>query len=115
MANTIPRVDVRSQIDKKFESIHGYSKDITGADVPGFVTQNNSDLHNTVSLNDLDSEGEAAKAALYSNTFTVPHKNGSLGLKISPTSTLAKNGGLSSLYGADIDPAKIYDKSTVTS
>jgi hypothetical protein len=113
MANSTKRVDVRSQIDKKFESEYGYSKDITGADKPGFVTQDNSDLHNTVSLNDLDSQGEAAKAALYSNTFNVPSKNNSLGLKINPTSTLSKNGGLSSLYGSD--PLSTYsDRNDLT-
>ena len=92
--------------DKSFISDYGYSKDVTNADKPGFVQQDSSDLHNTVSLNDLDSQGNSAIGQTYANTFNVPSKNNALGLNNTPTSTLSRNGGISSLYGAD--PAAKY-------
>ncbi|MGY8867609.1 MAG: hypothetical protein ACKVJK_18560 [Methylophagaceae bacterium] len=93
--------------DKKFTSDFGYSRDITDNDKPGFVSQNNSALHDTVSLNDFDSvTGAEATPNLYSNTFQVPSANNTLGKNNIPTSTLAKGGNLSSLHGSN--PNSVY-------
>lgn len=101
----------KSLHDKQFTSDYGYSRDITDSDKPAFASQNNSRLHDTVSLNDLDSNtGNQASANLFSNTFNVPSKNSALGKNNLPKSTLSKGGGLSSLHGAN--PASVYTDRT---